>query len=129
MICRDFLAAANLDNQDPETLLFSIARFFKFLPGEQRTGVSEPRHPEGFVNRVVTTRARQRLDPESYEQLRQFVRRRDGWRCQHCGAMSGLEVHHKEFRSQSGDDSEENLITPCTACHHETHRMRVKRQR
>jgi len=26
----------NLDNGDPETLLFSMTRFFRFLPGEQR---------------------------------------------------------------------------------------------
>ena len=32
----DFLAAANLDNGNPETLLHSIRQFFKFLPGEQR---------------------------------------------------------------------------------------------
>jgi hypothetical protein len=36
MICADFLAAANLDHGDPEMLLFSTTRFFKFLPGEQR---------------------------------------------------------------------------------------------
>ncbi len=36
MICSDFLARGNLDNRDPETLLFSMTRFFKFLPGEQR---------------------------------------------------------------------------------------------
>ena len=36
MICADFLAGANLDNGDPETLLFSMTRFFKFLPREQR---------------------------------------------------------------------------------------------
>ena len=36
MICADFLAGANLDHGDPETLLFSMTRFFKFLPGEQR---------------------------------------------------------------------------------------------
>jgi hypothetical protein len=36
MICADFLAGANLDNGDPATLLFSMARFFKFLPEEQR---------------------------------------------------------------------------------------------
>jgi hypothetical protein len=35
-ICADFLAGANLDNGDPATLLFSMTRFFKFLPGEQR---------------------------------------------------------------------------------------------
>ena len=36
MICADFLAGANLDNGDPEMLLFSMTRFFKFLPEEQR---------------------------------------------------------------------------------------------
>ena len=36
MICADFLAGANLDNGDPETLLFSMTRFFKFLTADQR---------------------------------------------------------------------------------------------
>ena len=65
---------------------------------------------------------RLRLDPISYETLRQRVLRRDGWRCQSCGTMSNLEVHHKEFRSHAGDDSELNLITLCTGCHAQTHR-------
>jgi 5-methylcytosine-specific restriction endonuclease McrA len=62
-----------------------------------------------------------RLDLESYENLRQQVLRRDGWRCQSCGAMSNLEVHHKQFRSRSGNDSEQNLITLCSTCHAQTH--------
>jgi len=37
MICADYLAGASLDNGDPELLLQSISRFFKFLPGEQKT--------------------------------------------------------------------------------------------
>jgi ATP-dependent DNA helicase RecQ len=65
---------------------------------------------------------RLRLDPMSYESLRQQVLRRDGWRCQSCGTMSNLEVHHKQFRSQSGDDADQNLITLCTACHASAHR-------
>ena len=36
MICADFLAGANLDHGDPKTLLFSMTRFFTFLPDEQR---------------------------------------------------------------------------------------------
>ncbi|MGD1080759.1 MAG: HNH endonuclease [Candidatus Sulfotelmatobacter sp.] len=63
-----------------------------------------------------------RLDPFSYQNLKQQVLRRDGWRCQSCGTMSNLEVHHKEFRSHTGDDSEQNLITLCTQCHTGIHR-------
>src|ERR1700686_61455 len=35
MICADFLAGANLENEDPTVLLQSMSRFFKFLPGDQ----------------------------------------------------------------------------------------------
>jgi ATP-dependent DNA helicase RecQ len=61
------------------------------------------------------------LDTVSYGELRQQVLRRDGWRCQSCGAMLNLEVHHKQFRSHSGHDSEENLITLCESCQQEMH--------
>ena len=36
MICADFLAGANLENENPNVLLQSILRFFKFLPGEEK---------------------------------------------------------------------------------------------
>lgn len=36
MICADFLAGANLDHGDPETLLFSAKRFFRFLSPAQK---------------------------------------------------------------------------------------------
>jgi len=65
---------------------------------------------------------RLRLDAASYEMLRQEVLRRDGWRCQSCGSMSNLEVHHQHFRSRLGDDSEANLITLCRVCHASAHR-------
>jgi hypothetical protein len=37
-----------------------------------------------------------------YEQLRNQVLHRDGWRWQSCGTSSNLEVLHKEFRNHSG---------------------------
>jgi hypothetical protein len=36
MICADFLAGAHLDNGNPEILLNSISRYYKFLPSEQQ---------------------------------------------------------------------------------------------
>jgi hypothetical protein len=36
MICADFLAVAHLDNANPEILLNSISRYYKFLPGKLR---------------------------------------------------------------------------------------------
>jgi 5-methylcytosine-specific restriction endonuclease McrA len=73
------------------------------------------------VIRVLRKHPRVRLDPELYERLREHVLRRDGWKCQCCGARSNLEVHHKEFRGQGGADSEKNLITLCGECHRTLH--------
>jgi len=36
MICADFLAGANLENGNPDALMQSVARVFKFLPRSQR---------------------------------------------------------------------------------------------
>jgi 5-methylcytosine-specific restriction enzyme A len=74
------------------------------------------------MNQVRAKRAPLRLEPDVYEQLRNQILGRDGWRCQSCGSMSNLEVHHKDFRSHSGADSEENLITLCNGCHTRIHR-------
>ena len=62
------------------------------------------------------------LDADSYRQLCARVLERDGWRCQSCGSMQQLQVHHQQFRSHGGDDSEENLITLCDGCHKLLHR-------
>lgn len=73
------------------------------------------------MKRIGPKTTRLRLDPLRYESLRQQILRRDGWRCQYCGTMSNLEVHHQQFRSHSGDDSQENLITLCSDCHTRAH--------
>ena len=73
------------------------------------------------MNSIRPKQPRLRLEPEAYENLRQQVLRRDGWRCQSCGAMSNLEVHHQEFRSRGGPDAELNLITLCGCCHRLVH--------
>jgi 5-methylcytosine-specific restriction endonuclease McrA len=74
------------------------------------------------MNGIRPKGERLRLHPRSYANLRKRILRRDNWRCQSCGSMSNLEVHHREFRSHSGTDSEENLITLCATCHSKVHR-------
>ena len=76
------------------------------------------------MNRIQPKPVRLRLEADAYEELRQRVLRRDAWRCQLCGSMCNLEVHHKQFRSRSGDDSEQNLITLCATCHEQENRGR-----
>jgi phage terminase large subunit GpA-like protein len=73
------------------------------------------------VNQTIRKGTPIRLKDEDYRKLRKQILRRDGWRCQLCGSMTNLEIHHKRFRSRSGEDNEHNLITLCHDCHASTH--------
>jgi 5-methylcytosine-specific restriction endonuclease McrA len=73
------------------------------------------------MNSVRPKRPRLALDHQAYRELHEKVLRRDGWRCQCCGSMHDLQVHHMQSRSSLGDDKEENLITLCARCHNQTH--------
>ena len=65
-------------------------------------------------------RRRIRLDADAYRRLNQEILERDGWRCQTYGSLRG-QVIHIQRRSQSGDDSEGNLITLRSDCHRSIH--------
>jgi len=64
---------------------------------------------------------RLKLSLEEYAFLREQVLQRDRWRCQECGSSTQLEVHHLIKRSQLGDDTVDNLLTLCAACHRRRH--------
>ncbi len=74
------------------------------------------------MKKIPTKNPRLRLDSHSYGELHRQVLERDGWRCQFCSSMQQLQVHHLKFRSHSGDDVEQNLITLCAECHEQMHR-------
>ncbi len=74
------------------------------------------------MNKIRVKSPRLRLDANSYLDLHRQVLQRDGWRCQVCGSMQNLQVHHLKLRSQSGGDEEQNLITLCVECHERAHR-------
>jgi len=73
------------------------------------------------MSAIQPKEVRLRLELASYSKLRRQILQRDGWRCQACGSMANLEVHHKTLRSHSGSDTEENLITLCAVCHGRIH--------
>ena len=69
-------------------------------------------------------RPRLRLGSEAYRELRNRVLKRDGWRCQTCGAADNLQVHHIDRRSKLGPDTCDNLIVLCAQCHASIHNNR-----
>ena len=75
------------------------------------------------VARLPSKKPRLRLNPVEYRRLHESVLERDGWRCQTCGSLNNLQVHHLRSRSKLGDDAEQNLITLCVDCHARQHKQ------
>ena len=63
--------------------------------------------------------------PQSgFDNVKAYVRWRDGYTCQNCGAHGEgvrLEVHHIRHRMEGGSDRPDNLVTLCHGCHWRHH--------
>lgn len=60
--------------------------------------------------------------------VRDHVRNRDENRCQWCGALDELQIHHVRYRSEGGPDNKRNLITLCAEHHQLAHSNKKKYQ-
>lgn len=67
-----------------------------------------------------------RLKGKAYKNLQKAVLARDNFTCQYCGVFTETSPHHIIYRSQSGDDTMENMISLCTDCHRKVHDHKIK---
>jgi len=51
------------------------------------------------------------------ERIRTERMKRIKGRCENCGRIRGLDLHHKQHRSAGRDDRPDNLILLCRGCH------------
>ena len=64
----------------------------------------------------------QRGEQYNFENVKSYVRCRDGYTCQICRATQcQLQVHHIIHRSKGGIDIPSNLISLCPVCHSKVH--------
>lgn len=69
-----------------------------------------------------------RLKGKALQQLFARVLERDEYTCQNIDCPGGFHIdipHHIKFKSQGGEDTEENLITYCRHCHSLAHGIKV----
>ena len=64
----------------------------------------------------------QRGPQYGFENVKEYVRCRDGYKCRKCGSKTHLEVHHIVQRKDGGSNIPDNLVTLCHDCHAALHR-------
>lgn len=52
----------------------------------------------------------------SIKPTRSLIYKRDGNRCQYCGATRGLTIDHVIPKSRGGEDTWQNLVVACSKC-------------
>lgn len=83
------------------------------------SGSTKPRHsPEKREGFHVPSREKPAGEAgcQALALLKNQVLEPDGWKCQDCGSLKNLQVHHLKPRSRLDDDSLTNLITLCAFC-------------
>ena len=71
----------------------------------------------------------QQGDLTGFDNVKAFVRWRDGNLCQQCTGKSGdrrIEVHHIKRRADGGSDNPANLVCLCHSCHEKYHKGEIK---
>jgi hypothetical protein len=94
-----------------ETLRFRDGQLESLLGNRARREHQEklgcPRREKGSgdCGKMLEKVKRIKLGKQIYRRLMKRVLERDEWRCQKCGSLENLQVHHKIKRGQIGNDS------------------------
>jgi|APSaa5957512576_1039674.scaffolds.fasta_scaffold86924_2 5-methylcytosine-specific restriction endonuclease McrA len=71
-----------------------------------------------------------KLSKAQFKKLQHEVLERDSFTCQKCGVRTNNSPHHIIYKSQSGKDTLENMITLCgpleNNCHRKLHDHRIQ---
>jgi hypothetical protein len=103
-------SGGDLDSDSPACASAAAGLSGAFCRPEGGQGSGDSRKMPKKVNRI-------KLGQHINRRLMKRVLERDGWRCQKCGSLENLQVHHQIKRSQQGNDALGNLVTLCAYCH------------
>ena len=76
---------------------------------------------QAIINPEIQGTDYQNGPQRGFDNVKAYVKWRDGFACQQCGSRDHLEVHHIRHRSNGGSDRPANLITLCHDCHRKHH--------
>jgi len=92
---------------------------------------------KGGVVRLIRADYKGGIRSEGWDSLRQFVLKRDGYKCMKCGRSHEtlrklripLQVHHIRPKEMGGTDDPNNLVSRCQDCHKFEYRHRMMKRK
>lgn len=96
-------------------------RIAGFLPIKKVVIEGGKFNAQAIMNPEIQGTEYQNGPQREFDNVKTYVKWRDGFACQQCGSRGHLEVHHIRHRSNGGSDRPANLITLCHDCHQKHH--------
>lgn len=99
-------------------------RISKFIPVDTVVCEGGKFDAQAVMNPEICSKEYQQGPQLGFDNVKAYVRWRDGYSCQNCGARGAdvrLEVHHIRHRMDGGSDRPDNLVTLCHECHRRHH--------
>ncbi len=85
-----------------------------YLEGKWTTSATQPERP--IQNQVWNGNA----SNAKWLDLKERIKAKRGAKCEYCGNVKQLDLHHIIARKHQGDDTEDNLLLLCRTCHVQT---------
>jgi group II intron reverse transcriptase/maturase len=85
-----------------------------YLEGDWTTSASQPEKP--LSQRIWMGNA----ENVTWRELKEKIKAERGAKCEQCGSLGKLDLHHIVSRKNKGKDSEDNLQLLCRTCHAQT---------
>jgi hypothetical protein len=85
-----------------------------YLEGESTTSALQPEKP--LPNQTWMGNA----ENATWRELKEEIKAQRGAKCEWCGSLGKLDLHHVISRKNKGKDVEENLQLLCRTCHAQT---------
>ena len=107
-----------------ESIVGICRRISKTLPIDTVVCEGGKFDAQAVMNPEINGKEYQQGPQSGFDNVKAYVRWRDGYSCQNCGAIGvdvRLEVHHIRHRMDSGSDRPGNLVTLCHECHRKHH--------
>jgi len=73
-----------------------------------------------YVRENGTIDYRNYICSAAWQRVRDAFLRRHGWKCNVCGTATGVQVHHRSYRT-IGRESDKDLEALCGGCHANVH--------
>lgn len=103
-------------------------RIYTIAPDVKYVFLRNEKNPNRkYSDRPVSESDYQAISKE-WQEIRDFIQKRDGGKCRYCGSAINVQVHHRQYPELWGEENMDDLELVCLKCHAKIHNKTNKKE-